>query len=339
MQDALIPAADDLLGEALRWHAAGRAVALATVVETWGSAPRPAGSLLVCTADGQFIGSVSGGCVEVAVIEAAAQVLASGQTQLLSFGVSDEQAWSVGLACGGRIRVFVEPVAGRDREAVLQQVQAARLAGQSVVRAVALDGSTAQCLRPGAGATGVADAVAGALAADRAIVRVQDDCEWLLVPFNPPLQLVVVGAVHISQALCRMALELGYRVTVIDPRTAFARPELFPGVQLLAQWPQEAFATLQVDARTAVVLLTHDPKIDDPALDCVRDSAAFYIGALGSTRTQAKRLQRLAEAGWQPDQLARIHGPAGLAIGARTPAEIAVSVLAQITQRLRQAPA
>ena len=174
-----------------------------------------------------------------------------------------------------------------------------------------------------------------ALASDRVQIIGQQGCEVMISPYNPPLRLVVVGAVHISEALCVMAREAGYAVTVIDPRSAFLRPERFPGVRLIDLWPDEAFRALQPDARTAVVLLTHDPKIDDPALRAVLPTAAFYVGALGSTRTHAKRLQRLGEAGMNEADLARIHGPAGLSIGARTPAEIAISVLAQMTQVLR----
>jgi xanthine dehydrogenase accessory factor len=174
-----------------------------------------------------------------------------------------------------------------------------------------------------------------ALRSDRASVLVRDGVEHLIVAHNSPLRLVVVGAVHISEALCAMARQCGYAVSVIDPRTAFLRPERFPGVELIGRWPQQAFAELKPDSRTAVVLLTHDPKIDDPALLAVLPTPAFYVGALGSTRTQAKRLERLATLGVTEADRGRIRGPAGLAIGARTPAEIAVSVMAQITSALR----
>jgi xanthine dehydrogenase accessory factor len=182
----------------------------------------------------------------------------------------------------------------------------------------------------------LAAAARAALAGDRVQVVSQAGREVLITPHNPPLRLIIVGAVHVSESLCAMARWAGYAVSVIDPRSAFLRPERFPGVRLIDQWPAEAFAALKPDARTAVVLLTHDPKIDDPALLAVLPTPAFYIGALGSTRTQAKRLERLKEAGVDEQGRGRIHGPAGLSIGARTPAEIAISVLAQITQRLRQ---
>ena len=182
---------------------------------------------------------------------------------------------------------------------------------------------------------GLAAAARTALATDRVQLVVEAGREVMITPHNPPLRLVVVGAVHISEALCTMARAAGYAVTVVDPRSAFLRPERFPGVRLVDQWPTEAFAGLRPDARTAVVLLTHDPKIDDPALLATLPTPAFYIGALGSKRTHASRLERLKQAGVQDAALARIHGPAGLPIGARTPAEIAVSVLAEMTQRLR----
>ena len=228
------------------------------------------------------------------------------------------------------------------KRALLEALQAARAAGRPVARVTPLDGG-AQQLLGGEDLQGVspalADAVRNALATDRAVLLSEGGAECLVAPWNPPLRLVVVGAVHIAESLCHMAHLAGYAVTVIDPRTAFLRAELFPAVALVGDWPQQAFASLHPDARTAVVLLTHDPKIDDPALECVLRSSVFYIGALGSTRTHARRLERLGVLGYTPEELARIHGPAGLAIGARTPAEIAVSVLAQMTQALRQGPA
>jgi xanthine dehydrogenase accessory factor len=182
----------------------------------------------------------------------------------------------------------------------------------------------------------LAAAARAALASDRVQVVNEAGREVLITPHNPPLRLIIVGAVHISESLCAMARGAGYAVSVIDPRSAFLRPERFPGVRLIDQWPTEAFAALEPDARTAVVLLTHDPKIDDPALLAVLPTPAFYIGALGSTRTHARRLERLKEAGVDVAARGRIHGPAGLSSAARTPAEIALSVLAEITQRLRK---
>lgn len=228
------------------------------------------------------------------------------------------------------------------RRDTLEALRAAQAAAHPVVLATALDGSGQRLLFPeslDAEPVELADAVRAALASDRATLLSQAGVEWLLSPHNPPLRLIIVGAVHISEFLCPMARLAGYDVTVIDPRAAFLRADRFPDVTRIDQWPQQAFPALKPDARTAVVLLTHDPKIDDPALECVLATPAFYVGALGSTRTHARRLERLAAAGLSPSQLARIKGPAGLSIGARTPAEIAVSVLAEMTQVLRQAKA
>jgi xanthine dehydrogenase accessory factor len=227
------------------------------------------------------------------------------------------------------------------RRGMAEALLAARRAARAVVLVTPLDGSAQRLLDEPAlqllqhTDPELAAAAREALRSDRAAVLPRDGGEWLLAPHNPPLRLVVVGAVHISESLCAMARQCGYAVSVVDPRSAFLRPERFPGVELIGQWPQQAFATLKPDARTAVVLLTHDPKIDDPALLAVLPTAAFYVGALGSTRTHAKRLERLAAAGISEADRARIHGPAGLSIGARTPAEIAVSVLAQVTSALR----
>ena len=229
------------------------------------------------------------------------------------------------------------------RRGMAEALRSARRAGQAVVLFTPLDGSAQRLLdAEGLALLALTDpelaaAAREAMRGDRAAVIAHQGRELLLTPHNPPLRLCVVGAVHISEALCTMARQCGYAVTVIDPRAAFLRADRFPGVTLIGEWPQQAFAQLAPDARTAVVLLTHDPKIDDPALLAVLSTPAFYVGALGSTRTHAKRLERLTAAGVSEIDRARIHGPAGLSIGARTPAEIAVSVLAQITQVLRSA--
>lgn len=227
------------------------------------------------------------------------------------------------------------------RRDTLESLRAAQRESRAVVLATALDGGAQRLLFPDsldAEPAALVEAVRVALATDRAAVLVLDGVEWLLAPHNPPLRLLIVGAVHIAEFLCPMARMAGYDVTVIDPRAAFLRADRFPDVTRLDQWPQQAFPALAPDARTAVVLLTHDPKIDDPALEAVLQTPAFYVGALGSTRTHARRLERLAGEGIAPEQLARIRGPAGLSIGARTPAEIAVSVLAEMTQALRKVP-
>lgn len=180
------------------------------------------------------------------------------------------------------------------------------------------------------------DAIHEVLSSDRgAVVEAPDGAEWFLNPFNPPLRLILVGAVHIAQPLAQMAALMGYDVTVVDPRASFASPERFPGMKLMTDWPDEAMAALAPDARTAIVTLTHDPKLDDPALQAALRSPAFYVGALGSKKTHAARVARLTEAGFAESDIARIHGPVGLSIGAKSPAEIAISIMAEITETLR----
>ena len=321
---------------ALAWHRDGRGAVLATVVETWGSAPRPAGSQLVVSGAGEFMGSVSGGCVEGAVVTEAVEALTDGQPRLLTFGVSDDQAFAVGLACGGTIRVLVEPVGGALPEALLADLVAARAARRAVALGINLQ-TWQRRLSDGSGDGTddgpLATAVAARLRRDKSGMEAGD---WFIAVHNPPLRLLVVGAVHIAQALLPMAQACGYDTTLIDPREAFAAAVRFPGVRILHDWPDEAIETLGLDARTAVVTLTHDPKLDDPAIRAALGSEVFYLGCLGSPRTHAKRLDRLRQAGLGDVQLARIHAPVGLDIGAQSPAEIALAVLAQITQTLRR---
>ncbi|AHD09081.1 XdhC family protein [Phaeobacter gallaeciensis] len=319
---------DNVPETALDWHQAGKeagkGAALATVVETWGSAPRRTGSQLAVASDGRIEGSVSGGCVEGAVILAAQEAIASGRHQVLEFGVSDEDAFAVGLACGGTIRILVEPIGGTLAEDTLAALVAARAERRAVSYVVDLDS--------GAGHLDV-DGHTDRKRLDKS--GVEADGKTFVAVHNPPLRLIVVGAVHIAQALVPMARIAGYDPVIIDPRAAFASAERFPGETLVEDWPDEAIAALGLDGRTAVVLLTHDPKIDDPALEAALRSECFYIGALGSTRTHAKRITRMQEAGFTEDTLQRIHGPIGLDIGAAGPAEIAVSIIAEMTAVLR----
>lgn len=310
---------------ALDWHRAGKGVALATVIETWGSAPRRVGAQLVISSDAEMEGSVSGGCVEGAVVVEALEALDEGRARVLEYGVSDGDAFAVGLACGGTIRVLVEPVGSVLPETMLADLVAARAARKQV----------AYVVNPSAGTRHLShDGYETRFRMDRS--GFEEDGETFVAIHNPPLRLIVVGAVHIAQHLVPMARGVGYDPVVIDPRESFAAPSRFPDTQLLHDWPDEAVAELGLDGRTALCLLTHDPKLDDPALEAALRSGAFYIGALGSTRTHAKRLERMTAAGFSEEDCARIHGPIGLDIGASGPAEIAVSVLAEMTRVLRK---
>ncbi|MBM3616262.1 MAG: XdhC family protein [Alphaproteobacteria bacterium] len=313
---------------ALDWHRTGRRAALATVVETWGSAPRQVGSQLAISGEGQIMGSVSGGCVEGAVVTEALEAMEDGQSRLLTFGVSDETAFAVGLACGGTIRVLVEPVGRALPADMLADLVAARAAHHPLAYAVHPETGVRALYRPGQ--DGAAD-----LRLRSDVAGFEEDGRFI-APHNPPLRLIVVGAVHIAQALVAMARTCGYAPVLIDPRDTFGAAERFPGETVLDDWPDEALAALAPDARTAIVTLTHDPKLDDPAIRFALRSPAFYLGCLGSKKTHAKRVVRLQEAGFTEAEIARIHAPVGLDIGARTPAEIALSVMGQITQVLRK---
>lgn len=310
---------------ALDWYRAGKGAALATVVETWGSAPRPVGSQLVVSGDGEMEGSVSGGCVEGAVVIEAMEALQTGEAKMLEFGVSDDEAFAVGLACGGRIRVLVEPVGASLPEPLLADLVAARAARQPVAYITDPDHGKSRLAGPDE------SHLAERFAKDHSGM---EGSEYIAI-HNPPLRMIVVGAVHIAQALLPMARMAGYDPILVDPRPAFGSEARFENQRIVEDWPDEALDAIGLDTRTAVVTLTHDPKLDDPAITRALGSDVFYLGCLGSKRTHAKRVARLQEAGFSDAQIAKIHAPVGLDIGARGPGEIAISIMAQITQRLR----
>lgn len=316
---------DTIPETALAWHRAGKGAVLATVVQTWGSAPRPVGSQLAVSGQGEIAGSVSGGCVEGAVVEEALALLEAPAAKMLEFGVADEDAFAVGLACGGTIRVYLEPIGAVMPETMLAEICAARAARRAIGYVVDTAGEARQLVQPAAFPERFRMDQSG----------FEEESPRFVAIHNPPPRLAVVGAVHIAQALVPMARLAGFDVTLIDPRAAFGSQARFPGEEICDDWPDEALDAQGLDARTAVVTLTHDPKLDDPALSRALPSEAFYVGALGSTRTHAKRVARLTEAGLSQADLARLHAPVGLDIKARTPAEIAVSVLAQVVSVMR----
>lgn len=297
---------DRLLDSAREWR--GARLALATVTRTWGSAPRPRGSHMLVHQDGRFEGSVSGGCVEGDVLAHAADVAGGGAARLLRYGVEDAAAWEVGLPCGGEIEVLVQPVApGGFDPALFDSITAARAAGETL--AITSDTETG-------------------------LARAGEHEGGFINHYLPPRRLLIVGAVQIAQSLASLGRVLGMAVTVIDPRGRFLTEERFAGTALDDRWPDEAIAAARPDAATAVVTLSHDPKIDDPALSAALRSPAGYIAALGSRRSHARRLERLAAEGFDDAALARIEGPAGLAIGAIGPAEIALSIAAGAVKAL-----
>jgi xanthine dehydrogenase accessory factor len=322
-----------IIPRALAWRAEGRSVALATVIQTWGSAPQPVGSQLAIDGQGNFSGSVSGGCVEGEVIAEAAEVLSSGRPKVLQFGVEDKIAWKAGLACGGTIRIFVEPLAGggRDDAGVLHRLADDIAARRKAVLVTDL-ATGARSLAHGPDDLGqeLAPAVAEAFRQNRSVAVPGSKGEVFINIFVPTTRLVVIGAVHVAQALAPMARALGYDVVIVDPRAAFATEERLGDVRAVQDWPDEALPRLGLDAATAVVVLSHDAKLDDAALISALSSNAFYVGALGSRKTHAGRVERLQQAGLAATDIARIHAPIGLDIGAQGASEIALSIIAEI---------
>ncbi|WP_340264755.1 XdhC family protein [Sphingobium mellinum] len=291
---------DAVTRKAIEWR--GAPMALATVVSTWGSAPRPRGSHMLVHRDGRFEGSISGGCVEADVLQRAEEVIAGRAAHVERYGVADGDAWSVGLPCGGDIRVLVQPVAEEGfAPALFDRIAAARDQGRSVTLSTDL-------------ATGrTADALVDGQFQNR---------------YDPPRRLLIVGAVQIAQSLTALARAIGIAPVVIDPRGRFLTEERFPGVELDDRWPDEAIAARLPGEATAVVTLSHDIKIDDPALAAALRASTGYIAALGSRKSHAARLERLSAMGFAAADLARIDGPAGLDIGAVGAAEIALSIAA-----------
>jgi xanthine dehydrogenase accessory factor len=305
-----------------RWRAAGERVALATVVATRRSAPRPIGSKLAVSASGELAGSVSGGCVENEVYGVAREVLGGAEPRLLTFGITDDMAFSVGLPCGGEIDVWVDEPAADVLEPLLEVV---RDEGRAVVF-TDLDGGAVRFVRPGADP--LADEL---LRSGHSTVLELEGRRVFAEVYAPPPRLLVFGAIDTAEALCAAAKALGWRTIVADARARFATAERLPSADEIAVgWPEEALARVQPDHSTAVVVLTHDDKFDIPALKGVLETEAFYVGALGSRRNQARRRELLLEAGVPEDALERISGPCGLDIGASTPAETALSILAEI---------
>jgi len=310
----------EVLGELEQWTREGEEIAIATVVETWGSSPRPLGSKMLVTRSGKMAGSVSNGCIEGAVFEEAQKVLKSGTPQIAAFGVADDVAFEVGLACGGHIEVFIQPLAPVHRQLIgmLRRDEAATLRTDLV--------------------SGEAELVKGTPAGtelarrDRRVRAGHPEEDVFVEPFRRPAHMVIVGAIHIAIPLHRLARLMGYRVTVIDARAKFATKERFPEAdELIVAWPDEAMRRIAIDNSTYVVILTHDPKFDLPALRSVLKEDAGYIGAIGSRKTNQNRFDALRKEGFTEAQLARVHGPIGLDLGSRGAEETALGILAEIT--------
>ncbi|HUK94472.1 MAG TPA: XdhC/CoxI family protein [Gaiellaceae bacterium] len=326
----------DILDTLARWKASGAKVATATVVSTERSAPRDPGAMLAVSESGDVAGSVTGGCVEPAVFEEAREVLAGGGARLRTYGIADEEAFEVGLPCGGTVHIFVDAMDPATIDPLAKAIEEER----PVARVVPVSG-------PNAGAERLvfADEEAGdeigrtaqelLAAGETAVVRVGDD-EVFVDSFAPRPNMYVFGAVDHAAAVAEIGRFLGYRVTVCDARAKFVTTERFPEAdELVVEWPDRFLERSPVDERTAICVLTHDHKFDIPALKAALETNAGYIGAMGSRRTTEQRRELLRAEGVSDEELARIHAPIGLRIGARTPQEVAVSVAAQLIEVLR----
>ena len=340
----------DILGSLLDWYNAGYRFGLATVVGVSSSAPRQPGAAMAVTADGEAVGSVSGGCVEGAVYELATEVISDGEPVLRTFGYSDDDAFAVGLTCGGVITMFVQAV---DRQSApeLAEVLSDIDGGRPVALATVLAGDS-----PGRRLAVWPDRVAGTLGNEGLDAAVTDDARGMLEQgatdqrhygphgerrrdevtvfvesFAPPPRMLVFGAIDFAAAVARTGAFLGYRVTVCDARAVFATAKRFPDAhEVVVEWPHRYLARTPVDSRTVICVLTHDPKFDVPLLEVALRTPAAYIGAMGSRRTHDERLAQLREAGLTDEELSRLRSPIGLDLGARTPEETAVSIAAEI---------
>lgn len=302
-------------------------VALATVMTTWGSAPVQAGGQMAVALDGDFTGSVSGGCIEADVIADAQDTMATGQLKVLEFGVADEVAWRAGLACGGRMSILIEPLTrDRDLEFIERLLGARRSRQALVVRTLLGNGERTLYKSPIDAPSGVARGFDTAESAISGEGIERAFCQAVM----PAIHLIIAGATEAGQVLALMAQELGWKITIVDPREAFASEARFGGMDRKVAWPGAALEDLTLDLRTAVVALTHAGHIDDETLAAALSGPCFYVGALGSRKTHEARVGRLTASGVGADAMARIRAPVGLNIKAKSPAEIAVSILAEI---------
>ncbi len=340
----------DIWDAVVEWTREGRKFALARVIKTWGSAPRSAGAAMIVGEDMEVAGSVSGGCIEGAVIEEAQRVLESGEARQLSYGVDDEKAWSVGLSCGGEVQVLVEKhlaFAEEKARSIWRALEQAVEGNQPAILLTRLQPAAEAHLLvyPDGGVVGdwgaqrekaVEVALESYAGRKNQVAELGEEAVFVQV-FPRRDQLLIIGAGHITIPLVQFANPLGFETSVIDPRRVFASIERFAVAphQLFSEWPGEVLSGLDLTDDSYAVLLTHDPKIDDEALHVLLQTPVAYIGALGSRKTHAKRVERLREAGFSTAEIERIKGPAGLDIRAKTPAEIALSIMAEIVAAKR----
>ncbi|MDC3172422.1 XdhC family protein [Alphaproteobacteria bacterium] len=303
---------DDILTPMSVWLKEKRKVALATVISTWGSAPRPVGGQMAIDSNGEIIGSVSGGCIEGAVINEGINSINDGKLRIKDYGISNDMAWEVGLACGGELKILIQPLNLEDKIVY------------SIVENIKNREPTKLII----------NCLTGSRHIDNSIINQISSYDKIKEEFihviDPKPRLFIVGAVHIAQALISLAKTADFEIILIDPRDHFATKDRFPNCKIINEWPDTALSNFILDKATHLVTLTHDPKIDDPALIYTLKKDIGYIGSLGSKKTHNKRCERLIDIGFCQSDLSKIHGPIGLNIKAKTPAEIAISIMAEI---------
>jgi len=322
-----------------QWKHEGKDVALATVVRVQGSAPRPEGSSLLVSSSEELDGSVSGGCVENDVALHALQVLKSDQPRLVTYGIADEDAFEVGLACGGTIQVYIEPA---EADEITDAVAELVASGRPGARVMAVSGGSWKAVVdakkgvvagsiPGPLADDVLADVRRLISDEKSRTLTYEDVDVFIDSIVPPPRLLIFGAGPFAEPLCKLGSEVGYQVTVIDPRPAFARQDLFPDAhEVIVAWPEKVLDA-QAWEESFVVVLNHNQRLEDPVIRRALAEPVAYLGVMGSRRTHADRLARLQKDGWTDTDQERIHGPIGLDIGAETPSEVAVSILAEMT--------
>ena len=311
----------------LQWLNNKKEVAIANVIETWGSSPRPVGSIMAINSDHDIIGSVSGGCVENFVFSKALEVIKNNNVETLEFGVTNSKAWEVGLTCGGKIKVFLEKISHKDI-GFIKKINEIYTENKTMVIATRLDDGQRDIFD-----NSDAKKSKHKLKIDfntiKSGIRLLEDQEWFLKVFQNNAKIIIIGAVHIAEPLINFANHLNYEVFLIDPRSTFNEKK-FNNIKIFKEWPDEALKKITIDQNTAIVTLTHDPKLDDPALEFSLKTNAFYIGCLGSKKTHDSRILRLKKKGINEEQLNKLNGPVGLNIAAKTPSEIAISIISQV---------
>ena len=308
-------------------------IAVISVIKTWGSSPRPVGSTMVVSEDLKVFGSVSGGCIESFVYSKALEVIKNNKVITLEFGVTNKQAWEVGLTCGGKIKVFIEKLSQKNLKYV-ERINNSFAQNNSLTVATNILDGTKEILNDNhlIKNKDIKSIIDKNINIKNSELKLVNDQYWFFKIFKSQIKLIIIGSVHIAEPLIKFANILGYKIVLIDPRNNIKNVSVNSDVEVIKDWPDEALKKISIDDNSAVVTLTHDTKLDDPALEYSLRSKAFYIGCLGSKKTHKSRIERLSKKGIKRELLSKLHGPIGLSIGAKTPAEIASSIISQIIE-------